>query len=193
MFSTILLTIWTCGVVFDHMGVAEMIVEIVLVVFFALVSLLQMQGFRACLGFKSYFFLRGRPALVLWCVFELVAHGCFAIIYGLRDLANSEVGWCLYVSGDALYYLVYPYVLIFVVRMDSRYWKQSGALLNDMRTVLEQEEEEGVLSIGNNKEIDAVGDFPLIPWSQLEFKEKIGSGGFSVVYKATWKGACKCL
>lgn len=195
-FGTIcLLTIWSCGALFDRLGIAELVVELLLVVFFGSILFVQHSGVRRLLGFRSAFYLRGRPAITLWCTFEILAHGYFCVMYGLRDLGSpsDDLGWCLYVGGDSLYYAIYPYVLVAVVRMDTKYWKQSGALINDMRTVLESEDDR-LLSIngeGADQQIVAVGDFQLIPFSQLEFKEQIGSGGFSVVYKANFQGARK--
>lgn len=114
-------------------------------------------------------------------------------MYAIRDVTSpgQDSGWCLYLVGDSLYYAIYPYILVAVVRIDTRYWKQSGALINDMRTVLESEDDR-LLSMGG-EQVVAVGDFPLIPFSQLEFKEQIGNGGFSVVYKALFQGACNAV
>ncbi len=37
--------------------------------------------------------------------------------------------------------------------------------------------------------VDRVGEFALIPWRTLSFKEKIGTGGYSEVYRAEWEGS----
>ncbi len=140
--SLCLLALWTGFLLAARPGIGEMVTEVLLVTLFAGALLLQSATVRQCLGFRSQFFLRGRPSLKLWSWFCLCVHAMFCVIYTVRDLTsavNAEAGACLYVLGDSLYYALYPLVLVAVVRVDSAYWKQNGALLHDMRTIMEDD------------------------------------------------------
>ncbi len=88
----------------------------------------------------------------------------------------------MYILIDSLYYFCYPLLLMLVVQRDSRYWQEHGSLLLDMHLAMEQDG-------GDELRIGAIAEVPIIPFSALVFRRKLGSGGFAEVYMALWQDA----
>lgn len=177
-----LLAPWIITLVLDSEFVGQLLDESILILFFFSALLLTNPSFRRCARLQD-FFLHPRPMMRVWGFFMLGAHVGFFIMYLVRGIMpGSEAGSCLYVVVDSCYYLAYAPVFMFVVRRDSRYWSEHGSLLLDMHLAMEHSEK---ISSGGKD----IAGIPLIKFSHLNFREKIGSGGYSEVYRAKWDGS----
>lgn len=160
----LLLFPWILTQVLGKPFVGEVIDEGVLVVFFSGALLLCVQSFRDLIHLPD-FRLHPRPMMPVWASFMLLTHLCFFITYLVRGLyPQSEVGSCLYISVDSLYYALFAPIEMFLIQRDSRYWSEKGSILVDMHDALEA-----------SHQPEHIAGIPLIPFAELEFREKIGS------------------
>ena len=189
MLAAVLLVPWTVTVVLGKPFVGEIVDESVLVLFFAGSLLLMVKEFRKLLNLQE-FTMNPRPMMRVWSGFMLAAHVMFFIMYLVRGLLpGSEVGSCLYIAVDTIYYILYAPLLLFVIRRDSRFWQEHGALMLDMQLVMEAEAGSDVVPARASHERDTLGGVPLIAFGTLQFKRRIGTGGYAEVFLAKWAGA----
>ncbi len=187
--AVVLLIPWVVSLVAKEAFIGELIDEATLVAFFASSLMLTNPSFRAFVMLPD-FFLHPRPMMQVWSSFMLVAHLLFLTMYAVRGVSPGEAGSCLYIVIDSLYYTAYAPVLMFVIRRDSRFWQEHGALLLDMQLVIEDDNATGTVVSHNGK--GTIAGVPLIRFAALEFKRKIGTGGFAEVYLANWN-ELRCL
>ena len=181
-----LLVPWVVTTIMDKEQIGEIFGESILVLFFLAAILLSSMSFRRCLGIPD-FFMHPRPMMSFWAGFMLLAHIGFLITYTIRGaLPGSESASCSYVFVDTLYYILYAPLLMYVIRRDSRYWSEHGSLLLDMQLAMEEQGPGDTWGDNNRDGVSEVAGIPLIPFSQLVFREKIGSGGYSEVFRALW-------
>jgi hypothetical protein len=185
-----LLIPWVVALSLEQSFVGEVVDEALLVLFFAASLLLTAKEFRACVHLPD-FVLHPRPMMRVWSGYMLAAHFLFLVMYTVRGLyPHTQVGSCLYIAIDSTYYVMYAPLLMYVIRRDSRFWQEHGALLLDMQLVMEDGDDlaagrTAVRSDGRGM----VAGVPLIRFGALHFKHKIGRGGFAEVYLANWNDA----
>ncbi len=181
-----LLVPWVVALALQQAFVGEVIDEALLVLFFAVSLLLTGKEFRACVHLPD-FVLHPRPMMRVWSSYMLAAHFLFLVMYTVRGVyPHTQVGSCLYITIDAVYYVTYAPLLMFVIRRDSRFWQEHGALLLDMQLVMEDGADVAGRTAVRSDGRGMVAGVPLIRFGALHFKRKIGRGGFAEVYLANW-------
>jgi hypothetical protein len=82
-----------------------------------------------------------RPAIKIWAAFQTLAHVSFGIVNLFDLLGNDGEGErCTDLVSIVFYYLAYVPLLYYVLKVDTAYWRQHGALLRHADALDEHDE-----------------------------------------------------